>query len=368
MKATAFLSIVLFSFNLLAVERPMGFTPKQQEWMVQQNQATSLFEEQFRSLFADQSNPLTFRLLSETQARPFAEYEETGYLIINEHFHFDSVTAKMTMAKNLPEGVRLVVYTASQDPASVQALKSKFHRVIDSDRLKIVYIPGSDRGFWTRDGIPVPVWRSGPSNQDLFTLVDARYYHGFEPDEPVSQLFNAELTRHSYYYEGGNFVANSRGDCLVVNTDATNLIPDAIFADHYGCQRLIRLPFLRGIGHADETVKFVDDKTVITDETRYVDLLKEQGYNVIKLPRAQEKYETYVNSLFINGTVFVPIFGDAKDKEALVVYQDAGFEKVIGLDSRSLSNKGMGSIHCITMTYPPVPINRLLDSMGARLL
>ncbi len=368
MKATAFISIVLFSFNLLALERPMGFTPEQQEWMAQQNQTTSFFEEQFQSLFADQSDPLTFRLLSETQARPFAEYEDTGYLIISEHFHFNSTSAKMKMAKNLPEGVSLVVYTASQDPTTVQALKGKYNKVIDSDRLKIIYIPGSDRGFWTRDGIPVPVWRSGRSVQDLFTVVDARYYHGFEPDEPVSQFFNAELTRHSYYYEGGNFVANAIGDCLVVNTDATNLIPDATFADHYGCQRLIRLPFLRGIGHADETVKFVDDSTVITDETRYIEILEKQGYKVILLPRAQNKYETYVNSLFINGTVFVPVFGDGKDKEALQIYKDSGFENVVGLESTVLSNQGMGSIHCITMTYPSVPINRLLDSMGARLL
>jgi len=52
----------------------------------------------------------------------------------------------------------------------------------------------------------------------------------------------------------------------------------------------------------------------------------------------------------------------------LQVYQDAGFENVIGLDSKTLSNRGMGSIHCITMTYPPVSINELLDFMGAELL
>ena len=347
----------------------MGFTPEQQEWMAQQNQATALFESQFRSLFADDSDPLTFRLISETQARPFAEYEETGYLIFSEHFGFNSQAAKLTMAKTLPEGVDLVIYTGSKEPTSVQALKKKFQSVIANDRIKIVYLPSSDRGFWTRDGVPVPVLRTSSSLEEIFTLVDARYYHLFEPDEPISKLFNAELTRHSYYFEGGNFVANALGDCLVVNTDAANKIPDDIFSDHYGCQRLTRLPYIRGIGHADETVKFLDEKTVITDESRYVDILKDKGFEVAMLPRAQNMYETYVNSLFINGTVYVPIFGHVEDdQQALQVYQDAGFENVIGLDSKTLSNRGMGSIHCITMTYPPVSINELLDFMGAELL
>ena len=40
--------------------------------------------------------------------------------------------------------------------------------------------------------------------------------------------------------------------------------------------------------------------------------------------------------------------------------------KAAGGDSVSLSNTGQGSVHCITMTYPKVPMADLLKSMGAK--
>ena len=145
-------------------------------------------------------------------------------------------------------------------------------------------------------------------------------------------------------------------------------MPDGLFKDHYGCQELTRLPFLKGIGHADESVKFVSDFEVLTDEPRYVETLEAKGYKVTLLPRPNRKFETYVNSLIINGVVYVPIFDQSQDEEALEVYRQAGFEKVIGINSERLSNDGKGSIHCITMTYPPVEMKQLLDMVGGKIL
>lgn len=163
-------------------------------------------------------------------------------------------------------------------------------------------------------------------------------------------------------------MANSKNECLVVNTQATSVVPDSVFLAHYGCRVLVRLPFVKGIGHADESVKFIDDHTVLTDEKSYVPLLESKGFDVVMLPRPKLKYETYVNSLMINGVVYVPIFGRPSDQKALAVYRSMGFEKVIGLRSDTLSNRGMGSLHCITMTYPKVPMSELLHSMGGSLL
>jgi agmatine/peptidylarginine deiminase len=84
------------------------------------------------------------------------------------------------------------------------------------------------------------------------------------------------------------------------------------------------------------------------------------------LPRAKRDYETYVNSLIINGTVWVPIYQQKTDAEALKVYKDLGF-KVIAADSSLLSNEGAGSIHCITMTYPKTTsFNDVLAHFGAQ--
>jgi len=55
--------------------------------------------------------------------------------------------------------------------------------------------------------------------------------------------------------------------------------------------------------------------------------------------------------LLVNGTVFMPSFSEPTDVEAARIYQDLGF-KVVNLPSKTLSNRGQGSIHCVTMTYP----------------
>jgi len=70
----------------------------------------------------------------------------------------------------------------------------------------------------------------------------------FEPDVFFGQLFGAKVSKHNYFYEGGNFAANGAGDCIVVNRKAsypggvsdTASIPDEIFKSKYGCNRLIR--------------------------------------------------------------------------------------------------------------------------------
>src|SRR5690606_24633706 len=141
-----------------------------------------------------------------------------------------------------------------------------------------------------------------------------------------------------------------------VDAKHARFIPDSVFSSSYGCATLTRLPFVAGIGHADERVKILSDTLAVTDTPSYVPLLEAKGFTVKMLPKLYPAggVRTYVNSLLVNGTVFLPVFSKSTDAEAIRVYEEAGF-RVIPLDSRSLSDGGMGSIHCITMTYPPAP-------------
>lgn len=345
-----------------------GFTAEQNQWMAEQNRQMAFFESSHPTLFTS-ANPLSLDLVQNTAVRAFAEYEKAGYLIFNDGTDFASGRAKLAMAKNLPSEMTLVIYTNSTSQAQADEIRDKYHQVIEPHRLKVVHMPRGNHGFWARDGVPIPVLRTAGSDTDAFlTLVDARYYHAFEADQNFADLFQSPLTQHSYFYEGGNFIANSINECLIVNNTATRDIPDSVFVNHYGCQNLVRLPHVKGIGHADESVKFIDDQTVMTDEVRYVEELESHGYQVVMLPRPDRQYETYVNSLIVNGVVYVPIFNEAGDEAALDVYRQQGFEKVIGLNSKTLSNQGLGSLHCITMTYPDVPLSELLYSMGGSLL
>jgi agmatine/peptidylarginine deiminase len=83
------------------------------------------------------------------------------------------------------------------------------------------------------------------------------------------------------------------------------------------------------------------------------------GYEVRVLPSPQGgRYRTYVNSLSIENKIFVPIFNEENDDEALAVYKSFGLD-VIPLDTEELSDNGNGSIHCITMTYPQMELSEL---------
>jgi len=328
-----------------------GPTPEQSQAMLQHNKG--LFKSFTKSAAADQPVRIKYR--------PYADYEKTGYLIMSSLLEFNSRYAKLEMAKILPADAILVIFTDSDTQQAKEAILVAYGSVVPRSRIKVVTLSGAGDGFWARDGIPVPML----DQNGKLAVIDAMYYHRFEADKEVSRLFNAGYEKHEYYFEGGNFQANTKGDCVIVNNDRHATIPDAIFAGYYGCKRLIRLPFIDGIGHVDERVRFINDTTLVTDTPSYKDTLTGKGFTVHMLPRASRPLETYVNSLIMNGKVVVPVFKQPTDAVALAVYEGLGL-KAAGGDSISLSNDGKGSIHCITMTYPKVPMADLLKSLGAK--
>ncbi|MBI4349883.1 MAG: agmatine deiminase family protein [Elusimicrobia bacterium] len=297
----------------------------------------------------------------EGQYRPYADYEKTGYLIMSSDFNFDSGPAKLELARNLPADATLVIFADRADADTKERVLGAYEQVLPRARIKVVAIPGSSMGFWARDAIPVPVF----DNNMKLTVVDAVYGHRFEPDAEIARIFRAGLEKHEFYFEGGNFQANHLGDCLMVNYGAHIRIPDDIFKGLYGCERLIRLPFVDGIGHVDEHARFISEKVIVTDQPRYKDILEGKGFTVHLLPEPEGPYETYANSLIMNGRVIVPVYGRATDEQALDVYRSLGLQAT-GAPSGALSNRGQGSVHCITMTYPKVPAAELMKALGAR--
>lgn len=297
----------------------------------------------------------------EGQYRPYADYEKTGYLIMSADFNFDSGPAKLEMARNLPADATLVIFADRADAATKERVLSAYEQALPRARIKVVAIPGASMGFWARDAIPVPVF-----DKDVkLTVVDAVYGHRFEPDAEIARLFHAGLEKHEFYFEGGNFQANDAGDCMMVNYGAHVRIPDDIFSGLYGCRQMIRLPFVDGIGHIDEHARFVSEKVIVTDLPEYKDVLQGKGFTVHMLPKPSGAYETYANSLIMDGKVIVPVFGRPTDEQALAVYTALGL-KATGASSNSLSNKGQGSVHCITMTYPKVSAAELMKALGAK--
>lgn len=338
------LGLALFTFHAQSAPRTADPTPEQSQQIQKHNEQNSLLFEKVKPLTLD---------------RPFSDLEDAGYLFFSAETEFDSDVAKREMARNLPAGVTLVLYAESG--VNKDAIRAQYRGLIEDSRLKVVTIPNTTDGFWSRDGLPVPIWNQSKQME----MVDARYYHGFEPDSMVAGWFQSNLMKHNYYYEGGNFMVTDDGTCITVDNTRSKSIPLNVFKNYYGCNKTIRLPFEKGIGHVDESVRVAGTRKVFTDSQQYAQILQSEGFQVIMLPRPNREYETYVNSLLVNGTMFVPIFGQSNDAAAIRAYEQAGF-KVVPIKTVSLANNGHGSIHCITMTYPNVPFRNLLSALGAK--
>lgn len=296
---------------------------------------------------------VTFSAPSYAKLRPFAEYETVKFVAMSAAFDYQTLQIKRAILSNLPEGVQALVYSPTE------AEWETFQReTSDLPASSFIHLPIRIHGeaLWSRDSAPYPLIENGN-----LVLVNAPYYEGFEPDSFFASALNAELRNHKYYFEHGNFTANRKGLCLVVLDNFANQIPDSEFQNSYGCTQVERFPFIAGIGHVDEVIKFLSDDVVITDQPSFVERLENLGLKVTLLPKAETPSElvrrgvmpqrTYINSLLVNGTAFVPVYGLDSDALAIEEYRKQGL-KVIPIDTTYTSDYGGGSLHCSTMTYP----------------
>lgn len=285
--------------------------------------------------------------------RPFAEYEPVRWLVLSAGFDCQTRAIKQKILQNLPDGVQVLVYGKTEN--DLQKFMSAVPAGVTAGVLKML-TPIVGEPLWPRDSMPMPVIRNGQ-----YEFVDAPYDLDFEPDRRINKLFGLPVRRHQHAFEHGNLVATRAGDCYVVEDNFAWQMPDQIFYEFYSCSRLTRLPFTTGIGHVDEVLKFVSDTHALTNQVEIKKLLERRGYTVSLLPEAKlpqalasrgvMPQRSYINSLLINDTVFVPVFGLDSDETALDAYRAAGL-KVIAVDSTYVSDYGGGALHCLTMTYP----------------
>jgi hypothetical protein len=296
-----------------------------------------------------------FRDAGRSVARPFVETDPVRYVLINASTAFGSGPVREGLLRELPPDVTVVVYAASR--LLLDDYRQAWKSLRSPDRLKFLYLNASGEGFWARDALPIPVEIDSPQGRQP-GLVDARYYHEFEPDEELARDLRLPLIRHAYHFEGGNFQADADGRCFVVQAGTATAIPDSAFQTYYGCRQTVRLPRSGGIGHVDERLRLIGPRVALTDDPGYRSTLEKLGYRAGMLPRLSGT-RTYANALIANGTAFVPVYGLPTDAEAIHAYEREGL-RVVSLNSAQLSDEGKGSIHCMTMGYPagtlePVP-------------
>ncbi|HVU59044.1 MAG TPA: agmatine deiminase family protein [Puia sp.] len=268
----------------------------------------------------------------------------------------------------------------------------------DTTRVRFFFHPTNDA--WCRDH--GPAFLINPQAAPKKVIVDWNYnawgnkYPPFDLDDVIPTLVGKELNLPVYHpgiiMEGGSVDFNGKGTvitstcCLLNENRNPHLSQSAIetyLINYYGVDQVLWVK--EGIvgddtdGHIDDTVRFVNEDTVITvieenkqDENyallqdnladlKKMRLLNGKQLNIVELPMPEEViYEdqrlpaSYANFYIANNAVIVPTFRCVRDEKALQIIQSCFPDRrVIGIDSTEII-WGLGSFHCLSQQEPAV--------------
>jgi hypothetical protein len=289
--------------------------------------------------------------------RPAPEISDYKFVLVSSEAGFsEAANLRSTIAKNLPDGVKLVLLVSNSD---AEQIKRTYSQYISADRIILAKDSSIDGGFWARDSFPFPVVNA----QGQLSLVGAKYYRNFRSSPAIASSLNLNMSRNNFTFVGGNLQADSNANCFTIDSYRRFTTTDNDLINSYGCKAVHVLKKYSGIGDVDEVVKVLSNNLILTNTPEYVNDFKSWGYEVVLLPGVPNSYRTYVNSLVVGKTVFMPTYGISTDAQAQKVYEGLGY-KVIGIPSNTLSDDMHGSVHCQTMAYPAIDEHQLFEALG----
>lgn len=269
---------------------------------------------------------------------------------------------------------------------------------VDLSKVQFFLHPTNDA--WCRDH--GPAFLINPAADVKKVIVDWNYnawgnkYPPYDLDDVIPTLIGKQFDIPVYHpgivMEGGSVEFNGKGTiltstaCLLNENRNPHLNQGQIeeyLCNYYGAEQVLWVE--EGIvgddtdGHIDDTVRFVNEDTVITvveenvnDENH--DLLQTnlkqlqqmrlqngKQLNIVELPMPDEViYEdqrlpaSYANFYISNQHVIVPVFNCKKDDKALQIIADCFKDReVVGIDSTDII-WGLGSFHCLSQQEPLV--------------
>lgn len=181
-------------------------------------------------------------------------------------------------------------------------------------------------------------------------------------------------------HAGGNFMVDGLGtgfaSTLIYeeNPSYPHEEIDSLMLAYNGLEQFIVLPRINieYTGHIDLWTKILNDTLVMVGEyapghpnhdrlNQNADSISScrnrEGYpyRVVRIPMpwsTSTAPPSYLNSLFVNDKVLVPLWNQPEDDTALFIYQQVlPNHDIIGINCSSMSGSG-GAIHCITMQVP----------------
>jgi agmatine deiminase len=269
---------------------------------------------------------------------------------------------------------------------------------VDLNKIKFYHQPTNDA--WCRDH--GPAFLINPDAAVKKVIVDWSYnawgdkYPPYDLDDVIPTLIANKYGIPVYHpgivMEGGSVEFNGKGTLLtstacLLNPNRNPHLNQAqieqYLCDYYGVKQILWVS--EGIvgddtdGHIDDTVRFVNEDTVVTvveqnkndenyqllqdnlKELKAMRLLSGKQLNIVELPmpdavvyEEQRLPASYANFYIANAGVIVPTYRCANDDKALQILTDCFPDrKVIGIDSTDVI-WGLGSWHCLSQQEPEV--------------
>lgn len=299
--------------------------------------------------------------------------------------------------KELTKGERVCINVA--DEALKQFAISQLEKqAIDLSKVDFFLNPTNDA--WCRDH--GPAFLINPTAEQKKVIVDWGFnawgdkYPPYDLDDVIPTRIGKELDIPVFHpgivMEGGSVEFNGKGTlltstCCLLNENRNPHLNQAqieqFLIDYYGVEHILWVG--EGIvgddtdGHIDDTVRFVNEDTVVTvveenksDENYQLlqDNLKQlktmrlqdgKQLNIVELPMPDAVvYEdtrlpaSYANFYIANKSVIVPTYRCKNDEKALEILQQYFPEReVVGIDSTDII-WGLGSFHCLSQQEPEI--------------
>ncbi|MEO8666465.1 MAG: agmatine deiminase family protein [Ignavibacteria bacterium] len=336
-----------------------------------------------------------------TPVRTMAEWEEVQGIIVAWTSYTSIIRQIVDYAQD--EGQ---VFIVCSDSNAVRTYLTSGG--VPLTNLKFIITPFNT--VWCRDYGP---WAAYSGISDSLKIIDWIYNRPRPQDDQVPVAFSNSISTPIYQainspnnltHTGGNFMVDGNGTgfssklVLNENPSKTEAQIDDIVHSYLGLNRYIKMNTLPydEIHHIDMHIKLLDEETLLVGQypegvadgpqieanLQYVldnfQTCYGRPYKVVRIPMPPTAsgqypptadYFTYTNSVFVNKTVIVPVYGLALDTTALRIYREnlPGY-RIVSINCASMIS-ALGAIHCITKeigVFEPVFIShaKLLNTLN----
>ncbi|MGB3340767.1 MAG: agmatine deiminase family protein [bacterium] len=244
----------------------------------------------------------------------------------------------------------------------------------------VTFYVWSRNSIWIRDYGP---WFMRKED-DSEGIVDFQYNRPRPQDDTIpwriGQQWGIPVYGSPLEHAGGNFMVDGLGtgfaSTLIYeeNSGYTHAEIDSLMLEYSGLEQFVVLQRINieYTGHIDLWTKILNDTLVMVgeyasghpnyallnsnaDSISHCNNREGKPYRIVRIPMpwsTSSAPPSYLNSLFVNNKVLVPLWNEPEDDTAIFIYEQAlpGYE-VVGINCSQMSGSG-GAIHCITMQTP----------------